>query len=218
MTANVRLFATEDAARAAVADLAENGLEDSQILSPAGATGREEVVVRAAVDAGQIPGGFSYTCVQALKQGRHVVGVNVPYGWSVKAMEIMDDAGAVDTHLLKSYPTRDPSPFSDIFGMPTLTTFQASSELLSGNWHFTQQFFSMPMLSKNSRGKARLITPKRPWNTSFGLPLLSKDSKGKAKLTSPKPGRSTSFGFPLLSKSAAPLSALLGMPTLLKDK
>ncbi len=218
MTANVRIFATEDAARAAAAELSELGLEDNRVLTPAagGADGGEEKAVRAAIDDGLIPSGFAFVCAESLKRGRCLTAVNVSFGWSVKAMEIMDGAGAVDNHLLKPYAGRNPSPFSDIFGLPTLTKFVSSFELLPGRWRFTPEFLGMPILSKNQEGKANLSKPKRPWMRSFGLPILS-DSKSKTRLSTPKRPWTKSFGFPMLAKNAAPLSSILGLPTSTRD-
>lgn len=218
MTPNVRIYDSEEAARGAAAKLADAGFGTQRVLLASELVGQEAAAVRSAVRDGVLPGSQASHCIRSLAQGRSLVTVVAPFGYSLEAIEIMEKNGAVDVDKMPGHvPSGDPSPLSDAMGIPTLIEFNSMTELTTSTWSLSG-VFGLPLLTRNQRGKARLSNPKRPRKSSMGMPLLTRNQRGKAKLTTPKRPWNWGMGFPLLSNNPAPLSSLLGIPTLTKRR
>lgn len=198
MLMGVRMYANEQNARDAAAKLVKAELVAEQnvlVLTP-GSGGADEVV-QAAVRDRKLPNSHARAAVDALRQGRSVVSVPMPYEGKA-ALEIMDSCGSVDTQALPKYYFHDPTPFSDLLGLKVLTEGESSARLLSGDTYMFRSFLGLPLLKKSSGTK----------NTSFGLPLLAKPASKK----------NSSFGLPMLSKNGTPLSSMLGLKLLTGPK
>ena len=218
MTPNVRIYDSEESARSAAAKLADAGFGTQRVLLASELAGQEAAAVRSAVRDGLLPGSQASFCTQNLAKGRSLVAVVAPFGYSLEALDIMESCGPVDVDKMPRHvPSRDPSPLSDALGFPTVVDFVPMTDLTSSSWSLSG-VFGLPLLTKNQRGKARLSSPKRPWNSSMGLPVLTRNQRGKARLTTPKRPWNWSMGFPLLSNNPAPLSSLFGIPTLTKRR
>ena len=249
MTPTVRIFESQAAAQNAATQLLEAGFNKCRVLSlerqPAAGPGMEpggiepgmsvspqpdaEAIVRAAVEDGLLAGRHRSICVRSLRQGRSLVATATNFGFAQQATEIMEACGAVDSASLPAYYPRNPSPFSDLLGLPTLSRAAPVSELKSSSWFFSS-LFGFRLLSRNATpfssllGMKTLSSPKRDWRSSFGLPLLSSNpaplssALGMRTLSSGKGSWKRSFGFPLLSRNPTPLSSLLGIATLIRRR
>lgn len=184
--------------------------------------------IQSATEAGHLPGGYKNFCIQNLGMGRSIVAVRVHFGRGQEAIEIMESCGAIDSGHLPQPISRDPSPFSDFLGIPTLSKSEPMTLLTDSDWTLSWMF-NLKLLSKKPAplssmfGMRLLSSSKQSWKSSFGMPLLSDKAAplssmfGLKTLTTEKRSWTRSFGMPLLSKNPAPLSTLLGMPTLTKD-
>ncbi len=197
MAAIVRIYATEDAARNASANLARAGFADNKALLPSELTGREANAVRSAVRDGILPGSNTAVCTRLLQEGRSLVAVDAVFGRGNEALKIMADAGAVDTYLVPDPPVRNAAPFSEVFGWPVLSSAKPSTELVDSKWRFSSLF-----------GLGLLGGGAAPLSSMIAFPTL----------TGSKSGKRSSMGLPLLMNSASPLSSMLGLPTVLKPK
>ncbi len=190
MLMGVRMYATEQNARNAAAKLIEEELvseERISIFTP-GSGGAEEVV-QAAVQEKRLPVSHARLAVQALEKGQFVVSIPLPMegAW---AMEIMDSFGSLDVGPEPVQRRRDPSPFSDIFAIPTLTSGKSTTPLMTKNRVIFRNFLGLPLLKKSVSKES-----------SFGMPLLRKGHSNTA-----------------LSKNGTPLSSMLGLKTLTGPK
>lgn len=240
MTPTVRIFESEAAAQDAAARLAEAGFNRLAVLSgeqrPVAEAGMPlppppdpEAIVRAALEDGLLAGRHRSVCVRNLRQGRSLVAVATNFGFAQQAIDIMESCGAVDSASLPAYYPRNPSPFSDLLGLPTLSRAAPVSELKSSSW-FLSSLFGLGLLSRKAApfsslfGMKVLSDSKRDWRSSFGLPLLSKNPAplssaiGMRTLSAGKGPWKRSFGFPLLSRNPAPFSSLLGLSTLIRRR
>ena len=198
MLMGVRMYANEQNARDAAAKLVEADFIDEGavfVLTPD--PGAEEVAVRQAVGKKLLPGSHARLAVEALRKGRTVVSVPLPYeGQAV--LDIMDSCGSVDVDAHPVHYDHDPTPLSDLLGLKVLIPSGSSTRLLTGSRIVFRNFLGLPLLTKSAGTK----------NSSFGMPLLSR----------PVSEKDSSFGLPLLSKNGTPLSSMLGLKLLTGPK
>ena len=227
MTLNVRIYDTEDNAKAADSALAKAGFTERSVFLPSKSKGKERATVQAAIEKGQLPARNVLICTQTLEKGRALVSVEAPFGSGQAALKIMDGIKGVDGDLLSRYVPSDPSPFSDSLGWSTLSNSEPSSGLLRHDWAFSR-LFGMGLLSDKAApfssmfGMKVLSAAKKNWNSSFGMPMLSNKAAplssmfGMTTVLKSKRNWEWSWGLPLLSKNPAPFSSLLGLKTLSK--
>ena len=212
----VKIYASEEAARAAAADA-------GQTFDTVGVIGPAVGSIDAAIDAGFIDSAQRARCARALGNGQWVVGVSAPFGYSIFAERALGAHNPIDT---VPVPTRDdPAPFSSLFGIPVLSNVKSSTRLVRTN----RFILGEPKLSKkaapfSSIFKLPLLTKSQRQKSTFGIPLLSKNGTPFSSmfrlplLTKSKTGKSSSFGLPLLSDNPTPLSSLFGLRVLSKDE
>jgi hypothetical protein len=182
-----------------------------------------------AVRDGLISERYRNVAKQALQKGRYVVAVDAPYGRSLTANELMDEAGPVDRETLPEYVSHNPSPLSDLLGLPVLTDGRSTTRLASSHFHFSK-LIGLPLLSKKAApfsslfGMKTLSGKQRIGDSSLGLPTLSKKAApfssmiGMKVLTSGKKPRGRESSVERLSGDAAPFSDILGLPVLTDEK
>ena len=134
----VRMYDTEERARAAVAKLREAGFRDDAILELAPGSAQS---VASAIVAGRMMGHRAEFYAERVKQGRSLVAVEAPFGQGQTATNIMDGCSPVDQELeLPDDPVqtewgeaaplsatlgwpvllrKSPAPLSDSLGLPT---------------------------------------------------------------------------------------------------
>jgi hypothetical protein len=126
-------------------------------------------------------------CSRALDEGKSLVVVGAPYGYVVRANNIMNDCGAVPAELLDVPKANNPSPFSDFIGMPCLENrlsfLSGDSPLKDPHWTafparlkdtltFNVKLSDNPAWLSSKLGM-KTLSPEKPWRTSFGFKLLS---------------------------------------------
>ncbi len=228
MTSYVRIYQTDDGAKAAAARLTRAGFTNNQVLLAREAQGQEGDVVRVAVADGILPARQERICVHSLEEGLSLVTAEAGFGRGKELLHIMEKEGTVKADTQRRYAPDDPAPLSELLGIPTLAEFSSSTDLIRSDWTFSSKI-GMPLLSKNPAPLSSMFrmkvlsTPKKDWRSSFGLPLLSNNPAplsslfGLRTVSKEKRDWRTSFGIPLLMNNPAPLSNLLGLKTVIKD-
>jgi hypothetical protein len=177
-----RIYDTEQNAQDAVRKLQEAGVDPTRvvILSPAMHTDAD--AVEAAVP--DLPTGHAIVYARALGKGDHVVLVKSFFGRGGNWGAILNSCNPVDTRDLPLIPARSASPFSDFFGMPTLSRSRSTMmtrlfpALSSPDYAFSASF-GMKLLSSNpaplsSMFKMKLLSSNpAPLSSMFKLKLLS---------------------------------------------
>ncbi|MGB5812332.1 MAG: hypothetical protein WBG86_17470 [Polyangiales bacterium] len=211
----VRVYASEEAARAAVRDA-------GKAFDTVGVIGPDEGSADAGIKAGFIDPSQSPRCARALRAGQWVVGVSAPFGYAVDAERALERHDPIETIPI---PMRaEPAPLSSVFGIPVLSKAPSSARLMRTNRYILGE----PKLSKkaapfSSTLGMRLLSKSQRQKSTFGMPLLSRNGAPFSSmfrlplLTRSQSGKSSSFGFPLLSDNPTPLSSLLGLRVLSKD-
>jgi hypothetical protein len=185
-----RLYATEADADAAVRDLEEAGFWTTGItvLRPgAGAMTAAELSARGVTED------RAEHYATRVAAGAAVVIVDPPFGWAVRATQILarprtGDAEAVEVSDTATVSWDEAAPLSDALGL----------RVLSGNAAPLSSLLGIPTLSRNAT----------PLSSAIGFKTLS----GNATPLS------SALGLKVLSKNAAPLSSAVGAPTLTKEQ
>lgn len=230
MTSVVRIFETEEAAKAASEKLLKVRLTEHKILVASALAGQEEAAVVSAVNDGFLPGGHGAVSLKHLREGRTLIAVNCPYGRARQATEILEGSGSVHNDTLKDYVPDSPDLFSDLAGVPTLVNARASDSLTSHSFSLSSMF-GLPLLARAASPLSSLFglkpvsASKGSKTTSFGLPLLSRNAAPLSSMFGLKTVMSKkqtsdwgAGGMPMLSDNPSPLSSTFGVPTLTKDK
>lgn len=220
----LRIFPSEQKAREAAGLLAEEGFGNVAVFTPEGVAGAEEQAVRSAVRDGRLAGSHSGVCIRSLQRGRSLVAVPTRFGQGRAAIDILESCGAVETESIPSEIPRNPSPFSDFFGIPVLSKFSPSTDLSIIEYTFGRprsirnpapfsSLLGLKTLTASKRGKGTSLLPQlirnaAPFSSLFGLKTLSR-STSKSQ---------SSFGLPLLSRNPTPLSSLFGLRVLSKKE
>jgi hypothetical protein len=193
-----RVFRTEADADAAVHDLEEAGFWTTGITvlrSGAGTISAAELQTHGLTEE------RAAHYAQRVAAGGAVVIVDPPFGWAVRANQILarprggdsEDAPA-DVHDVDTAHWNEAAPLSDALGLPILSHDPAPLSRLLG----------MSTLSANQRGGAGLSHNPAPLSHALGLKVLSTSAAPLSSL----------LGLPTLSRKAAPLSSAIGFRTL----
>ena len=218
----VRIYATDERARDAVAKLKAAGFRDDAILAVTpGAPSVGDAMV-----AGRMLGHRAEFYAERVKQGRSIVAVDAPFGRGQAATGILDGCEPVDLDLeLPEDPVavrggraaplsaalgwtvlsrKNPTPLSDALGLRTTarSEFYLTSELASPDYALSESM-GMRLLSRSAA----------PFSSKLGLPVLSRKQPRAKLLNEPSP-LSSALGMATLSRNPAPLSSLLGWATL----
>lgn len=233
----VRMFASEETARAAAAALVSAGLPPSKVLVVTPGSGDADGgsdSIAAAIMAGHVLRSHARVYADGIRSGRSLVIARAPFGFGQVAINLLEDHDPVDSGLVlprEPGPNWDEaaplssvlqfapllrkraSPLSDILGLPTLAPAKRSSSpgpTLSAAGRHISSGLGLPLLSRAAA----------PLSSMLGLRVSCGTAAPLSKLLGLKPlsrkaGRWThSFGLPLLSSNATPLSSLLGLRTL----
>ena len=229
MTWVVRIFETEEEANSASENLLKVRLTEQRTLAASALAGQEQAAVEAAVSEGLLPGGHAAIALGHLREGRTLIALNAPYGRARQAIDIMERSGAVHSETLTPYVTDSPALFSDLAGIPTLTSAKASNSLASHSFSLSSMF-GLPLLSRGAAPFSSLfglktVSTGKSKNSSFGLPLLSRNPAPlssmfglKTVMATKRPSNWGAGGMPMLSDNPAPLSSTFGIPTLTKNQ
>ncbi|MEM1436242.1 MAG: hypothetical protein AAGG11_19480 [Pseudomonadota bacterium] len=214
MLITVRVYENETSAGDAAARLTERGFRPQLTTVLTASQGEPAQVIRAAVQAENLPREYRTMATRLLEEGKSIVAVFPPFGSGLLVESLLDEFNPiadVDFPFIRRY---SPAPLSDLLGVPVLSDEKTFGDpLLSSNPAPLSSRFGWGLLSSNSTplssrfGMKLLSKPKENWKSSFGMPLLS----------NPKGNWQSSFGFPMLSKNPTPLSSLFGF-ALLSEK
>ena len=192
----VRLYASVEQARSAIAALKRWGFEDEIINfvtasstpppdAPASAASDDPVL--SSIMAAYVLKAHARVYAQEVRSGRALVSIKAPFGTGGYAEELLDGCGpvasAVDTRGEPLPPWDDSAPFSSAFNLPTV--IRASAPFSA--------FWVLP--TATARGGTV--------GAALGLPEVSSS-------------HSFVFGTPAVSNSPSPLSSMLKLPTLLR--
>jgi hypothetical protein len=208
-----RIYKSEEQARDAVGQLRDAGYAEDTIFlmtppkaaAPAAAEGEEgeeaapakaapagpamsaDELTAAVSAAGDLSSTQALVYARALAEGHCVLVVGAPYGYNARAAAIMDGCGAVDAGGVDTAKPDNPSPFSDLIGMPCLehrlSFFSGDNPLIDSNWtlfpvNLKDTLTTSPQLIDNptwlsSKIGFKALSKERPWKTSFGFKLLT---------------------------------------------
>jgi hypothetical protein len=192
----VRLYASAEQAKLALAALKRWGFEDELIhvvtassTPPANApaSAASDDPVQSAIMAAYVLKAHAKVYAQEVRSGRTLISIRAPFGVGGIAEELLDECGPVKSAVVTSNGSLplwdDDAPFSSAIGMPTLVRATAPFSA----------FWVLPTVT--SRGGTVC--------SALGLPEVSRSD-------------SYVFGTPAISRSASPLSSMLGLPTILR--
>jgi hypothetical protein len=184
-----KIFVMAPAAAPAAAPAQEDE-GDTDAPAPAAAASTavsaEELVEKVSA-AGELEITRAILCSRALAGGKSVVVVGAPYGYLVRANEIMDGCGAAPAEVLDTAKPDNPSPFSDFIGMPCLENrlsfLSGDNPLKDSNWTlFPVKLKDGLTIGANlidnpawlsSKIGMKTLSKEKPWRTSFGFKLLT---------------------------------------------
>ncbi|HKK23839.1 MAG TPA: hypothetical protein VJ947_09150 [Pseudohaliea sp.] len=183
-----KIFVMAPAAAPAAAPEQEDA-GDTDAPAPAAASpalSAEELVEKVG-PAGELEITRAILCSRALAGGKALVVVGAPYGYLVRANEIMDGCGATPADVLETARPDNPSPFSDLIGMPCLENrlsfLSGDNPLKDSNWTlFPVKLKDGLTIGANlinnpawlsSKIGMKTLSKEKPWKTSFGFKLLT---------------------------------------------
>jgi hypothetical protein len=187
-----RMFATAEAARAAAAELAEEGLSDVHVVNPPTNPDAPVSAIAAQIAQGRVLLSDAKVYAAGVAKGNSLVTVHAPFGSGMLATSILESHNPVASGMPDPAPPRmwdeatplssafqidvllrDPTPASRVIGIPPLFGTDCS---LSGA-------VGMPLLSSNPAplsslvGMSTLSSSGTPLSSLVGMPLLTR-SKG----------------------------------------
>ena len=222
MSTVVRMYDSEENARAALQALAEYEFGSTEVFHFQPDAGDPTEVVARAIDSELIPTRYGKACRNALSAGHHILAVLAQFGAGQLAEELMDGFSPVNTDQLVEYAGSAQGPvLSDLIGWPTLSRRKhVMTSRVSRGWTLSGTIGLKP-LSKSATPLSSLVglkplTAPKSKTSSFGIPLLSRKGTmfGMNAIKREDPERFDSFGIPLVSKDPTPLSSLLGLKVL----
>jgi hypothetical protein len=178
MTSIGRTYATEERARDAARRLLEDGFASDTIAVVTPADGPRAL-------PRSVPRHQAIAYGRDLQAGHHVVVVEAPFNWGQVATGHLLAAGPVSPVGVPRVSPRNPAPFSDFIGFPTLSTRGRSylskvfPELASSSYAFSSML-GLKMLSRNPAPLSSMVGLKTvsksrgPYRPTIPLPLLSK--------------------------------------------
>lgn len=193
-----RLFESEQAAREAVEKLVAGKVSRADITIINAYDPGAAAAVDTAVERGAAMSGHRRALKEALTRGRSIVAVTPDYGRTSFVRESLARSGAVETDTLSDYVPDDPAPFSDMLGLPVLTSGRSTLDTL-GLFDFDKETsFGLSLLSRKAT----------PFSSLFGLKTLSSKKGSIAKGSSVEK----------MSGKPAPFSSMFGLKLLSSKK
>ncbi|MEL7447580.1 MAG: hypothetical protein AAFN78_00130 [Pseudomonadota bacterium] len=218
-----RLYASEDAAHAAIAKVVELEVSPDVVTVVNPNVEDAAAAVDALIDAGKARSGHRYALRKALANGRTIVSVLPEWGMGSAVENTLENNGAVDSDTIRDYNKSSPTPFSDFFGLPVLIKSKSHTELIKFD---SDSSFGLDLISRKAT----------PLSSLFGIKLLSKHKSARGtsieKMSSQPAWLSSKIGLKLLSKHKSArgtsierlssrgtlFSGFLGLPVLTKRK
>jgi hypothetical protein len=186
-----RMFATAEAARAAAAELAEEGFDDVHVVNPPSSADAPVSAIAAQIALGRVHMPDAKVYAEGVARGGSLVTVHAPFGSGMLATTVLESHGPIDSGMPAAEPPRlwdEATPLSSALAMGVLLNDPAPASRVLGIQPLTGSDCS--------------------FSGSIGMPLLSDNPAPLSSLV----------GMSTLSRSGTPLSSLIGMPTLTRSK
>lgn len=173
-----RMYATEERARDAARRLREDGFPENLIAVVAPGAGASAL-------PRSVPRNQAIAYARGLEAGHWVVVVDPPFNWGQEATWNLVAAGPVDPVGVPRVRSRNPAPFSDFIGFPTLSNRGRSylsgvfPELANPRFSFSSML-GMKMLSRNPTPLSSMVglksvsSSRGPYRPVLPLPLLTR--------------------------------------------
>lgn len=191
-----RMYASEERAKDAARRLQEDGFAQSTIAVVAPGSGPRAI-------PRSVPKNQAIAYNRGMEAGHWLVVVEAPFNWGQVATGHLLEAGPVTPVGVPMVSPRNPSPFSDWIGLPTLST--------RGRSYLSRIF---PELSN----------PRFALSSMLGMKMLS-SARGAYKPVVPGPVLSRSGGsykpvipFPLLTRSRGSYKPIIPFPLLTRRR
>jgi hypothetical protein len=186
-----RMFATAEAARAAAAELAEEGFDDVHVVNPPSSADAPVSAIAAQIALGRVHMPDAKVYAEGVARGGSLVTVHAPFGSGMLATTVLESHGPIDSGMPAPPPPRmwdEAAPLSSALGMDVLINDPTPGSRVLGIQPLTGSDCS--------------------FSGTIGMPLLSDNPAPLSSLV----------GMSTLSRSGTPLSSLIGMPTLTRSK
>jgi hypothetical protein len=186
-----RMYASAQAAQAAVEELAEEGFDEVYVVSPPAKPDVPVSAIAAQIAHGRVYLPDAKIYAQGVANGGTLVTVHAAFGSGMLATNILESHGSIASGKADPAPEilwNEATPFSSAMMIPLLIDDPTPMSRVIG----------LPALGGSNCSFSSMI----------GLPLLSDTNRMPE-------GR---WGLPFLSNNPAPLSSLLGLPLLKDDK
>ena len=186
-----RMFATADAARAAAAELAEEGFDDVHVVTPPSNPEAPVSAIAAQIALGRVLLADAKIYAEGVAKGGSLVTVHAPFGSGMLATSVLESHGPIDSGMPAAEPPRmwdEATPLSSAFAMDVLLHDATPASRIIG---------IAPLMGSGCS-----------LSGAIGMPLLSDDPTPLSSLV----------GMSTLSRNSTPLSSLIGMPTLTRSK
>ena len=186
-----RMFASADTARAAAAELAEEGFNDVHVVTPPSKEDAPVSAIAAQIAQGRVLLADAKIYAEGVARGGSLVTVHAPFGTGMLATSILEQHGPIASGMPEAPAPKiwdEAAPFSSAMHMP----------LLSDDPTPMSRYMGIRPLSVSGRS----------FSSTIGMPLLSDNPMPLSSL----------LGMTRLSDKAAPLSSLLGLPLLTRSK
>jgi hypothetical protein len=186
-----RMFATAEAARAAAAELAEEGFGDVHVVNPPSNPDAPVSAVAAQIALGRVLMSDAKLYAEGVAKGGSLVTVHAPFGSGMLATSILESHKPIASGKPEPGPGRmwdEATPLSSAFQIDVL--------------------FRDPTPASRVIGVAPLTGSDCSFSGAIGMPLLSDNPAPLSSLV----------GMSTLSSKSTPLSSLIGMPTLTRSK
>jgi hypothetical protein len=183
------MFATAEAARAAAAELAEEGFDDVHVVTPPSNPDAPVSAIAAQIALGNVAMSDAKIYAAGVAKGGSLVTVHAPFASGMLATTVLESHGPIDSGMPAPEPALlwdEATPLSSAFAMDVL--------------------MNDPTPASRVIGIAPLTGSDCSFSGAIGMPLLSDNPAPLSSLV----------GLSTLSNTPAPLSSLLGIP-LLKD-
>jgi len=187
-----RMYATAEAARAAAAELAEEGFDDVHVVTPPSNPDAPVSAIAAQIALGRVALSDAKIYAVGVSKGGSLVTVHAAFGSGMLATSVLDSHEPIASGMPEPEPARmwdeaaplssalqidllwrDPIPASRVMGVQPLTGSDCSASGVIG----------MPLLSNNPAplsslvGMSTLSRNGTPLSSLIGMPLLTR-SKG----------------------------------------
>lgn len=186
-----RMFATAEAARAAAAELAEEGFTDVHVVNPPANSDAPVSAIASQIALGRVLLSDAKVYAAGVAKGKSLVTVHAPFGSGMLATSILESHGPVASGMPDAEPPRmwdEATPLSSALALDVL--------------------LRDPTPASRVMGIAPLAGSDCSFSGTIGMPLLS---------SNPAP-LSSLVGMSTLSSKGTPLSSLVGMPLLTRSK